>query len=76
MKKNEQGSKFFLNFSPSNNCYVIFMKSVFLMHTRQLLSKVTEVNDDPSKRTQELSSSARIKPRPKVQILYFLQKVR
>ena len=33
---------------------------------RQLLAKVTEVRDDPSKRTQELSSSARIKPRPKI----------
>ncbi|CAB3981817.1 Hypothetical predicted protein [Paramuricea clavata] len=33
---------------------------------RHLLSKVTEVSDDPSKRTQELSSSARIKTRPKI----------
>ena len=38
----------------------------FCGHFRQLLVKVTEVSDDPSKRTRELLSSSRIKPRPKV----------
>lgn len=49
-------------------CHVIFshLDSVDHLLYRKLLTKVTEVSNDPSKRTQELSSSATIKSRPKV----------